>query len=233
MAATLLELRNQVLVNLNDLQDPITGEGDRYKVPNLNIQINGVVQQYVRLLNSNYQGYLNAEIAVDITAGDTAYDLGSDFRSPIYQVRRTINNVIFYQNPISTYNAILSTQTVPNVSWCPSYHLEGNFIVFSYPPQDDEMAASIVQYQGKVPDMVMDSDELNDQLYDAEDCIVIRSTLRALKAKDVSGALKNITGWEKELIDAERAFYQQVGNRYVKPDKPIPIPNGEGGEYNY
>ena len=57
----------------------------------------------------------------------------------------------------------------------------------------------------------------------AEDCIALKTAMRMLRAKDVSGALKNITGWGQELKEAERAFFMQVGNRYVKPDKPNPV----------
>lgn len=232
MATTLLDLRNRVLVMLNDLQDAITGTGDRYKTQNLNITINAVMHHYERLLNSNYQGFLNTTVVINILANVTTYALGSTFRSPIYEVRRTIQNVDYSLNPVLTYNATLYTVPVSNEIWIPSFHLEGNNIVFSYLPQSDEAGAVTVKFQKKLLDLALDVDTLDDQLYDAEDCIVIKSAIRALKAKDVSGALKNIGGWEKELTEAERAFFQQVGNRYVKPDRPIPV-QYDDGVYSY
>jgi len=44
-----------------------------------------------------------------------------------------------------------------------------------------------------------------------------------VKANDqASGALKNIAGWEKELMDEERLFMTQIGKRFIKNDAPIP-----------
>lgn len=223
MAATLLNLRNRVLINLNDLQDAITGTGDRYKNLNLNSTINDVIHHYERLLNSFYQGYLSTDISINLLSGVTSYALGSGFRSPIYEVRRTVNDVNFYLNPVLTYNAILTNINVSNNQWTPSYRLEGNNIIFSYPPSDAEAAGVIVKHQKKLVNLAIDSSPLDDQLFDAEDCIVLKSSIRALRAKDISGALKNISGWDKELQESEKAFFMQAGNRFVKPDRPIPI----------
>lgn len=208
---------------LNDLQDPVLGTGDRYKILNLNQTINDVIHHYERLLNSLYQGYLSIDLPINLVSGQSIYPLPSTFRSPIYEIRRTINDINYYINPVHTYNAVLSTTPVANSQFLPSYHLEGNSLVVSYPPESNETAGLILKHQLKLLNLILDTDQLNDQLYDAEDCVVIKSAIRALKAKDVSGALKNIAGWESELGLAESAFFMQVGNRYVKPDRPIPI----------
>lgn len=222
MASTLLTLRNRVLYELNDNQNAVTATGDRYKTPQLNSIINQVIKFYGNMLNSNYQGYLSVDLPLSILANVSRYNLGSVFRSPIYQIRRQIDEVIYYMEPFTPYNAVLSTVAVPNAGWVPTFWLEGTYINFSYPPQADEVNACTIKYQKKLTELVSDVSELDDELYDAEDCIVLRATIRALKSKDVSGALKNVAGWEKELAEAERVFMMQVGNRYVKPDRPIP-----------
>ena len=94
--------------------------------------------------------------------------------------------------------------------------------MFSSYPATNELAAVTVEHQMKPTDLPTDTTALNDQFYDAEDCIILRATIFALKSKDVSGALKNIGGWESELRNSEKVFFSQVGNRYVKPDHPIP-----------
>lgn len=222
MAATLLTLRNRVLYDLNDNQNAVTGTGDRYKTPQLNSIINQCIRYYANMLNSCYQGYLNDVILLNLVANQVSYSLGASFRSPIYDIRRTLNQVNYPLFPFTPYNTVLSTIPVPNAIWTPTFWLEGQNIVFSYPPQSDETAAVVIKYQKKLPELVADNNQLDDQLYDAEDCIVLRSAIRALKAKDVSGALKDISGWESELMASERTFMMQVGNRYVKPDRPIP-----------
>ncbi len=222
MAANRLQLRIRVLDHLNDIQDEATGTGDRYKVPTLNRFINSAVRFYTNQLNTFYQGYFNREISLDILANVRDYDLGNSFRSPVYEVRRTIDTLDYYLNPVHPYNLILSTVPVPNASWLPTYHLEGNHIVFTDLPSANELSAIRIKHQKKVADFTDDVTELDDQLYDAEECIVIKSAIYALKAKDVSGSLKDITGLESELKLCEAAFMTQVGNRYIKPDKPIP-----------
>lgn len=224
MAATLLQLRQRCLSQLNDVQATgfAAGNGDRYKIPQMNIIINDVIRFYEKKLNQFYQGYLSAIIPVNVIAGVNRVTLPDTFRSPAYDVRRTLNQVNFTLNPSQPYLANLSTQTVPNSSWLPDYWFEGMDIVFSAPPESTEAAAMTLRYQRKLLPLTTDGSVLDEQLFDAEGCIVIRSSVRLLKSKDVSGALKNIGGWEKELVEEEAAFFSQVGRRYVKNDKPIP-----------
>lgn len=223
MASTLLQLRKRVLDHLNDLQDEATATGDRYKTAALNRFLNAAVRHYANRLNAFYQGYLSVTVPLNIVGGTSSYDLGPTFRSPIYEVRRVIDNVDYFLNPIHTYYGIMTLDTVPNTNWLPSYHLEGSTILFSQVPQTNETAAVIIKHQKKLAELTSDVSALDDQLYDAEDCIVLKTVIWALKSKDVSGALKNISGHEAELKDSEGVFYSQVGNRYVKPDKPIPV----------
>ncbi len=227
MASTLFQLRTRELIYLNDLQNTINASGSRYQTPYLNQITNDVVKYYTRLLNSNYQGYLSSSITLDIIGGIKVYALGPSFRSPIYEVRRTINQVDYNLDPFHPYEVALDTTPVPNSSWLPRYYLEGNNIVFLGIPQSDEFQAVTIKFQAKTVDLVSDSDQIDDQLYDAEDCIVLRSVLRALRAKDVSGALKNTIGFDNELKDAENTFYCQVGNRYIRHDHPIPTDSGD------
>lgn len=223
MASTLLELRTQVLINLNDLQNSVTGIGDRYTSVALNSIINSAVRHYTKHLNSFYQGYLSTDLPINILANTNTYALANTFRTPIYEARRTIGTTNYYLNPIHTYNSLISTIAISNEEWVPSYHLEGMNIVFSMYPASNETAAVVLKHQTKVAALTTDVSTVNDQLYEAEDCIVLKATVQALKTKDVSGALKNISGWESELEIAERAFFTQVGNRYVKPDRPISV----------
>jgi len=225
MAATLLQLRNRVYGYLNDLQSltSFTGDGDRFPKFVVNSVLNDSLKHYVKVLNANYQGYLRVSVVINLIANVKRYYLGPDFRSPIYEVRRTINQVDFPVFPFQDYTIAIDTTPVPNDIYLPSYFLEQNYIVFNGYPQRDEAGAFTVYFQGKAPVLPLDGTELPDSLYDLEDCIVLKTVIRMLQGKDVSGALKSITGWKEELKEAEIAFWQQVGNRYVQHDKPIPI----------
>lgn len=227
MAATRLQLRKDVLILLNDLQDETLATGDRYKPTHLNNTINNVIRHYVNKLNQFYQGYLKSSLTVNVLASTSSYALGASFRSPIYEVRRTLNSMDLPLAPFNPYEVAVSTTPVPNAAWLPSYHLDGNNLVFNAPPASDEASAIRVYYQTKPTDMSSDTDALDDQLYDAEDCIKIRTAMRLLRAKDVSGAFKNIDGWRSELNDAEAAFFTQVGSRYVRPEVPIPVEDSD------
>lgn len=228
MAATLLELRNRVYGYLNDLQSTssFTGAGDRYPAYVVNSAINDSLIHYVKILNSNFQGYLYTSLSINILANVREYSLGPTFRSPIYEVRRTINQVSFVLTPFQENLIPIDTTPIPNSIWLPSYSLRQNNIIFNMFPDSNETGGVTVHFQGKVTRLAADGTELPDTLYDLEDCIVIRSVIRLLQAKDVTGALKSIGGWRQEIVEAETAFWQQVGNRYTRPDKPIPI------EYN-
>lgn len=208
---------------LNDLKNSTTGTGDRYNDFAVVQTINDVMHYYERELNSFYQGYLSTTITINLLAGVNTYPLGITFRSPIYTVRRTIATIDYFLDEMGPYNSIYQTTPVDNGLWLPPYTLEGNSIVFAYAPTSNETAGVRVKHQLMLPNLTTLVSTLNDQMYDAEDCIVIRSAVRLLRAKDVSGAFKNTTGWDKELQDAEKNFYCQVGNRYVKPDRPIPL----------
>jgi len=225
MAATLLQLRNRVYGYLNDLQSltTFTGAGDRFPAFVVNSVINDAIKHYVKVLNANYQGYLRTSVIIDLVAGQRRYTLGPTFRSPIYEVRRTINQIDFPIFPFQDYTIPIDQTPVPNDIFLPSYFLDQNFIVFNMIPQQNETAAVTIYFQGKVLDLTFDSTPLPDTLYDLEDCVVLKTVIRLLQGKDVSGALKSITGWKEELKEAEVAFWQQVGNRYVQHDKPIPI----------
>lgn len=224
MAATLLELRKGVLIHLNDLQDSALATGDRYKPVPLNSTINDVVNYYARQLDMFYQGYLHSEISINLVANQTVYPLGATFRSPVYQIRRTradsLVDVPLW--PRMTYESVISTVAVPNQDYYPSCELRGNSLVLSAPPSDAETAAIVVSFPKKMTVLVNDSDALDDQLYDAEDCIKLRTAIRMLRAKDVSGALKGISSYETELKASDASFFTQIGNRFVRPDQPIP-----------
>lgn len=227
MAATLLQLRRRVLINLNDLVDEVNARGERYtrgnSVTAINQIINSSIHHYEQKLNSLYQGYLSVDLPINLVSNVQSYSLGANFRTPIFHVKRIIQDDEHELRPFNNYYAVKSTVAIPNQSYFPSYELEQSNIVFSYPPTDNETAGIIVKFPKKLPDLLTDISVLDDQLYDAEDCIVLKATLRALKTKDVSGALKNAEGWRDELREAEIAFYLQVGNRYVLPDKPQPV----------
>lgn len=225
MAATLLELRNRVYGYLNDLQSTsaFTGAGDRYPAYVVNSVINDAIRHYVKILNANYQGYLSVTNNYNIVALQTDYDLGATFRSPIYEVRRTINQVSFPLTPFQDLLIPIDQTPIPNDIWLPSYFLKGNFISFNMVPNSNETNGFSVRFQGKVAPLTADGNQLPDALYDLEDCVVLRSVVRLLQAKDVTGALKSVGGWREELTETEAAFWQQVGNRYTRPDKPIPI----------
>ena len=221
--ATLKELRKDVLLNLNDLADTSAVSGQRYQTVALNSFINSAARHYVNALDSMYQGYLSSDLSVDVLASVSKYALGSTFRTPIYHVRRTILNFDYPLDATIPYNGTLSTIPVPNNEWQPNYWLEGNTLCLTSSPVSNETGALIVKFPFKMVPLVLDTDPLDDQMYDAEDCIKLHATIRALKAKDVSGALKSVMGWEEELQKAEKAFYCQVGNRFVRMDKPLPI----------
>lgn len=225
MAATLIDLRRRTLVMLNDLFDEITVSGELYSNAALNITINDCILFYAKKLNSLYQGYLSSNLAVNLIANQATYSLGSTFRSPIYTIKRTIQNQTFNLYPFHTYLGVTSTDPIPNVSFLPTYQLEGNSITFSAPPAENEANGVIIKFPKKLAKLTNDNDPLDDELYDAEDCIIIRSALRSLRGKDVSGGLKNVNGWKEELNDAEQAFYLQAGNRYVQQDTPILTPS--------
>lgn len=224
MAATLIELRRRTLVMLNDLFNETTVTGELYTNTAVNRTINDCMLYYAKIINSFYQGYLSSTISINLVANQTTYALGSTFRSPIYSVRRTIQNEIFNLFPFQNYLGVNTTDAVPNNTYLPTYQLEGNNIVFSAPPTDNEVGGVVVRFQKKLVELAADASILDDELYDAEDCIIIRSAVRLLRGKDVSGGLKNSNGWVQELQDAEKAFYLQAGNRYVKQDVPIPRP---------
>jgi hypothetical protein len=231
MAATLLELRNTTLTWLNDLQDPITGTADRYSTFAVNLSINSAIKHYVKILNSNYQGYLSVDLPLNLIANVREYALPASFRSPIYQVRRTIDQSNYFLDPFQPYNAVLDEVAVSNESWLPNFWLEGNRILFTQKPSNSETAAVIIKHQLKVINLTTDGQQLPDELYDMEDCVSIRAANRLLGAKDVSGGIKNVGFWSKELQEAEAAFYMQVGNRYVKPDHPLPIADDDNFYY--
>lgn len=227
MAATLLELRNRVYSYVNDLQSltAFTGSGDRYPAYIVNSVINDAIRHYVKILNANYQGYLSTEITISLVANVNEYALPVGFRSPIYDIRRTINQVDYPLMACESYHYATTTVATPNEVWLPSYAIRGQNIWFSVRPTSNEADAVRIRFQQKVAPLTTDSGAtgtLIDQLYDAEDCIVIRSVVRLLQAKDVTGALKSITGWKEELRDVEAAFWLQVGNRYMKLERPIP-----------
>lgn len=230
MSIDLLDLRQGTLVLLNDIQnasDYALGVGSRYRAITLNECINQSMHFYERLLNANYQGYLSRTETIDIQPNVSEYDLDvllpDLFRSPVYEVRRIINNVNYYLKERTPYLYNLTTESIPNTTWLPDFWLQGHVIHFTAPPAEAEVDAVHIRFQEKLLNLSSDSDELNQQLHDAANCIKIRAAVRALKAKDVSGALKTIGGWEKELVEEERTFFQQVGNRYVPPLKPIPV----------
>lgn len=225
MAATLEELRNRVYGYLNDLQSPtaFTGQGDRYPAYIVNSTLNDAIRHYVKLLNSNYQGYLSAEVSIDLLASVNEYALPSAFRSVVYDVRRTINNVDYPLTQCESYLYPVDLTPVPNESYLPAYALRGPNIWFNQFPVSPETGAIVIRFQEKVAPLVADGDELPDQLYDMEDCVVIRTVVRLLQAKDVTGALKSVTGWKEEMRDVETAFWTQVANRYIRPDRPAPI----------
>lgn len=222
--ATLLDLRIAVLDHLNDLQDATAGTGERYSTASLNRAINNAVRHYANYLNSYYQGYLSTSYTINAVAGTRAYATPATFRSPIYEVRRTITgtNIDVPLRPVHPYNYVVSTLSQPNASWYPDYYIEGPNLCFSSAPESNETSAFTVKHQKKIADLAADGSTLESELYDAEECIAIYATILALRAKDVSGAFKNIEGWEAQLRDCEKAFFMQVGNRYVRPDQPIP-----------
>ena len=224
---TLLELRIGVLDCLNDLQNESAGTGERYTTSSLNREINNAIRHYANLLDSNFQGYLSTTWTIDALAGISTYAVPAGFRSPIYGVRRIITgsdiNVPLY--PCHPYKYVLTTTLQPNSAWYPDYYLEGTNLLLTSAPTSDEVGAFIVKYQKKITPLTLDSSILDTELYEAEECIQIYAAIKALRAKDVSGAFKNIEGWEGQLKDCERAFFTQVGNRYVMPDRPIPTQN--------
>ena len=209
---------------LNDLYDETNAIGELYSVTACNQSLNDCIFHYAKVLESLYQGYLSTDVVINLLANVTTYNLGPTFRSPIYYVKRTLQQVIYNLFPFHTYLANKSTVPVPNNSFLPTYEMEGNNMVFSYPPAEDEPNAIIVKFPKKLVPLVGNNDPLDDQLYDAEDCIIMRSALRLQRSKDVSGALKNTAGWTQELQESEKAFFLQVGNRYIKQDVPIPTP---------
>ncbi len=222
--ATLLQLRQRILVQLNDYQATgfAVGNGDRYKIPQINQTINDVYHFYEKMVNQFYQGYLYQVIPVNAIAGIDTYPLGSTFRSPIYEIRRIINQTNYTLTPVMPYMFNRATILQSNSTWVPDFWLEGQSLCLNTAPTDNEANAFYVKFQGKLADLTADISTTNDQLYDGEGCIVIRSCIRLLKSKDVSGALKNIAGWEKELMDEERLFMTQIGKRFIKNDAPIP-----------
>lgn len=224
MASTLLQLRKRTLIYLNDLQKIATGNGVRYNDVALNQIINDVTVNYVKIINRFYQGYLSIPLSINLLANTNKYALGSTFRSPIYEARRTINGMDYPLAPKTPYLYTLDTTPIPNTSFLPDFWLEGNSIVFSQFPAANEANGVTIKFPMKSVSLVNDGDALDDQLYEVEDCVVIRTAQRALRAKDVSGALKNVSGWDKELQDAELTLYGQIGNRYLISDKPKPIP---------
>jgi hypothetical protein len=222
--ATLLDLRIAELDHLNDLQDAAAGLGERYDKSALNRSINAAIRHYANHLNSFYQGYLSTSYNVNALLGVRTYATPAAFRSPIYEVRRVIagTNIDVPLRPVHPYNYVVSTLNQPNASWYPDYYLEGANLVLSSAPDANEANALTVKHQKKITELANDVDALDAELYDAEECIAIYATILALRAKDVSGAFKNIEGWEAQLKECEKAFYMQVGNRYVRPDQPIP-----------
>jgi len=223
MGASLYQLRLNTFVNLNDVSNVLAATAERYRVDFANIVINNALQHYVKILNANYQGYLSRDYSLDLLANVREYTLDSTFRTPVYEVRRTINQVNFFLDEFASYNQIVSTVPVPNEEWIPTWHLEDQRIVFNMFPAANEIAGVIIKHQKKVTPLVTDTDEIGDDLYELEDCVVLKSTIRLLRAKDVSGALKGISSWETELKEAEAALWMQAGKRHVKPDRPIPI----------
>jgi len=221
---TRLDLRILVLDHLNDLQDATTGTGERYDASALNRAIDASIRHYANRLNSFYQGYLSTSYSIDALVGVNSYATPTTFRSPIYEVRRIVTgtDVNVPLRPVHPYNYLLTTVNKPNSVWYPTYHLEGPNLIFSSPPDTDEVGAFTVKHQKKITSLTTDIMELDAELYDAEECICIYATIIALRAKDVSGAFKNISGWEGQLRVCEQAFFMQVGNRYIRPDQPIP-----------
>ncbi len=227
MAITLLQLRRDVLINVNDLVDEVNARGERYTRSNsstaVNAIINSAMHHYEQKLNSLYQGYLSNSISVNLLAGVRVYPLGTNFRSPLFHVKRILENDESELKPFNSYYSTQSSIPVGNSSFFPQYELEGNSLVLSAPPASNETGGIVVKFPKKLVDLVLDTDLMDDQMYDAKDCIVLRATKRLLLSKDVSGAFKNADGWDAELKEAEAAFYSQVGNRYLLSDKPNPV----------
>ena len=240
---TLLDIRQGVLAYLNDVVDLTPAIPSRFNEQALNMIINRCMHFYERQLNSFYSGYLNDVIPISLVANTQVYALPAKFRSPIYEVRRPINDFNYYLDSFIPYNATLGSQPIPNVSWTPTYWLEDQNIHFAYPPVSDEAASAgpdgtpltgvYIKYQKKLADLSADNSILDPQLDDAQGCIEIRAVLRALKGKDVSGALKNLQGWQTELDAEEKTFYTQAGKRYVKPFNPIPSGYNSGYDTDY
>jgi len=226
---TLLDLRIAVLDHLNDLQDASAGLGERYGKDALNRAINSAIKHYANQLNSFFQGYLSTSYSIDALSGVRAYATPATFRSPIYELRRQIvgTDIDVPLRPVHPYKHVLITTNQPNSSWYPSYYLEGPNLVFTSAPAADEAGAFTVKHQKKIDRLALDTDELDREMYEAVECISIYAAILALRAKDVSGAFKNIEGWEGQLKECERIFFMQVGNRYVMPDKPIPVYDDE------
>ncbi len=196
--ATLFDLRIAVLDHLNDLQNATTALGERYGKDALNRAINNSIKHYANHLNSFYRGYLATSWSVDALSNTRLYPIPAAFRSPIYEVRRIIagTNIDVPLRSVHQYNYVVTTISQPNASWYPDYFLEGTNLVLSSAPTSNETAALIVKYQKKITALVNDVDPLDAELYEAEECIAIYATIVVLRAKDVSGAFKNIEGWE-------------------------------------
>lgn len=220
MAATLLELRRRVLENLNDLTDEVAVSGDRYATTTVNSKINEAAEFYVKEIARFFQGYLRSTISIDLVALQDIYPLGPTFRGPVYQVRRVINEIDYPLFPKQSYHSVMMTQEVPNDQWLPTYELFGNSIKFSSVPSSAELGAVVVSHPMRYTKLVVDTDALDDQLYETEDCVALRATKRLLQTKDVSGALKNIVGWNDELKESELSLWRLISDRYVIPDKP-------------
>lgn len=226
MALSLLEIRRKILIYLNDLEDETLATGDRFdSVVQINSVINDTIRYYANQLDSFYQGYLSTDYTLNALANTRIYALPANFRTPIYKIKRTINTYEYTLNKKEDYITVRDTTSVDNLSWLPAYWIEGRNILFDSAPINAENGAMIIKFAKKITLLSLDVSTLDEELYDAEDCIIIRSVIRLLRSRDVSGALKNVDGWKNELQDAETNFYQQVGKRYVAPERTNATPN--------
>lgn len=226
MGLTRLEIRRKILTYLNDLVNDITATGDRFDSDvQTNLVINDCIRYYQNQLDRFYQGYLSTNYTLNVLADVRTYALPASFRTPIYKIKRTINEYIYTLTKKEDYITVMTTNSVPNVSWLPNYWIEGRNIIFDSAPQADEAAAMVIKYTKKIALLNDDVTELDEELFDAEDCIVLRAVIRLLRSRDISGALKNADGWAQELKESEINFYQQVGKRYVAAEQANPSSN--------
>ncbi len=202
MAATLLDLRNEVKTLLNN--------DDFFTDANLNIHINASYREHYGIVRDGLQNILAIEDFIDTTANTRNYDLNSvktSGREPFQ-----IINVKYLGSDISsisyldlTYETRTKQDDISTTGIPQTYEIVGNEVILGLPPNKtltDGLKIRFVPFPIKLVD---DADEIEFIFTgDGEDCIIYFAVMLAKAQEETwdpgSGAAGHFLNLYEKLL---------------------------------